>query len=98
MMKAWEEGWDVLFTALNALGESNLTEDCYIRGEALSIDDAIQRQLSHYAYHIGQIVYQAKNLVGTEWQSLSIPLGKSKEYNAKKKLDENKGKHFTDNV
>lgn len=81
VLAAWEEGWAVLFDALKPLGPSDLGRSVLIRMESLSVMDAIHRQLTHYAYHVGQIVYLAKHYAGSRWTSLSIPLGKSEQFN-----------------
>ena len=70
----------------------------YIRNEGHIVMDAIHRQLTHYAYHIGQIVYLGKIIKGAEWQSLSIPKGKSKEYNQEKFAQAKTDQFFTDEV
>ena len=80
----WEEGWNCLFEAIGNLKESDLEKTVYIRNEGHSVIDAIHRQLAHYSYHIGQIVYLGKLIKGEEWQSLSIPKGLSNNYNAQK--------------
>jgi hypothetical protein len=82
LMQKWEEGWKCMFDTLNSLKPEELLNTIYIRGEAHTAMDAINRQLAHYPYHIGQIVYAAKMLKGNGFQSLSIPKGKSKEFNA----------------
>lgn len=76
----WEEGWAVVLTALAALQPADLGKTVTIRGEVHSVIDAIERQLAHYAYHVGQIVYIGKQTQGADWKVLSIPLGKSQEY------------------
>lgn len=96
LLKLWEKGWDCLFTAINALTEEQLTQIVYIRNEGHTVLDAINRQLAHYPYHIGQIVFYAKMLKKTEWASLSIPKNKSNDYNADKFSKEKSTKHFTD--
>jgi hypothetical protein len=73
MLAAWEEGWRCLFRALEPLSERDLGRAVAIRGEAHSVMQAINRQLAHYAYHCGQIVFLAKHFAGKDWQSLSIP-------------------------
>jgi hypothetical protein len=77
MLAAWDAGWACLFTALAGLGEDDLSRLVRIRGEALSVTEAINRQVSHYAYHVGQLVFLAKHLAGSRWTSLSIPRGQS---------------------
>lgn len=94
--KLWKKGWDCLFTAINALTEEQLTQIVYIRNEGHTVLDAINRQLAHYPYHIGQMVFYAKMLKKTEWSSLSIPKNKSNDYNADKFSKEKSTKHFTD--
>ena len=80
----WEEGWTLLFQTLESLPEEELLETVRIRGEAHTVLEAIQRQLTHYAYHVGQIVFLARHFAGTAWRSLSIPKGKSKEFEVSK--------------
>lgn len=75
-----EKGWNVLFGTLNSLGEQDLLKRVYIRGESHSVIDAIERQMSHYSYHVGQIVYIGKQIKNDNWQSLSVPKGKSEEF------------------
>jgi uncharacterized damage-inducible protein DinB len=82
MMGAWEAGWSQLFDALASLTEADLPRRITIRGEAHSVLQAITRQNTHCAYHIGQIVYLAKHFASGQWKILSIPRGKSSEYNA----------------
>jgi hypothetical protein len=76
----WEEGWQCLFSALDALAPDDLLKQVTIRGEAMSALDAIERQMSHYAYHVGQIVYIGKIRKGKDWKYLSIPPGESRKY------------------
>ena len=73
IVKMWEEGWSCLFTAINQLQPDQLTETIFIRAESHTVMDAINRQLTHYSYHVGQIVFAAKQLKQQEWDSLSIP-------------------------
>ena len=80
LMTIWEKGWNVLFAALNELSEQDLLKTIYIRGERHTVLDAIERQMAHYAYHIGQIVFIGKQLKGDAWESLSIPKGNSEQY------------------
>lgn len=77
VMTAWEAGWKYLFDALTPLTDADLGRVTKIRGEAHSVLQAIHRQVAHYAYHVGQIVFLAKHLRGTQWTSLSIPRGQS---------------------
>jgi hypothetical protein len=83
LMSRWESGWAALFSALEPLTDSDLLKEVTIRGEPLSVMQAINRQLTHYAYHVGQIVYVAKHYAGDSWRSLSVPKGKSAEFNAR---------------
>ena len=77
----WERGWKCLFDTLDSLNESDLTKTVYIRKEKHTVIEAVNRQLAHYGYHAGQIVYIAKHLGSRNWKSLSIPRGKSGEFN-----------------
>lgn len=83
MIQKWEEGWAFVFNTLNSLTENDLTKTVYIRKEPHSVVQAINRQIYHYGYHIGQIVYLAKFLAKKNWNSITIPRGKSKEFNEK---------------
>ncbi|OYD06770.1 DUF1572 family protein [Paludifilum halophilum] len=80
LLRIWESGWKIFLDTLDRLEETDLQRTVYIRGEAHTVMEAIHRQLSHYAYHIGQIVYIGKQLKGEEWNSLSIPKGESETY------------------
>jgi len=84
IMAAWDQGWDCLFNALNSLTAEDWEKTVKIRNEPHHIEDAINRQLAHYPYHIGQIVFIGKMITGSKWQSLSIPKGKSDKYNTDK--------------
>ncbi len=81
LMEVWEKGWKCMFDALAHLKEEDLLKTIYIRTEGLSVIDAINRQLAHYPYHVGQIVYLGRMIKNNDWQSLSIPKGKSDAYN-----------------
>lgn len=83
VMRWWEEGWARVFSAIEPLRPEDLTRTVTIRGDAHSVLMAIHRQVAHYAYHVGQIVLVAKHLRGAEWRSLSVPRGKSEEFNAR---------------
>lgn len=85
LMRQWEEGWAALFAALRSLAPADLDRDVLIRGEPLSVVDAVERQKEHYAYHVGQIVFLAKHLVGADWRSLSIPRGRSEQFHAERR-------------
>ncbi len=96
LMKRWNEGWACLFKALNSITKENWHTKVYIRNQSHSILEAVQRQYSHYAYHIGQIVFIGKMIKGESWKSLTIPKGQSSVYN-KSKFDKGKhGGHFSE--
>jgi hypothetical protein len=98
MLEKWNDGWCCLFDALNLIDEDNFYSEIFIRNQSHSIIDAVNRQMMHYAYHIGQIVYVGRMIKGNKWQSLSIPKGKSKDFNANKfSKGKHKG-HFTDEI
>ncbi|MBV6647326.1 MAG: DUF1572 family protein [Cyclobacteriaceae bacterium] len=98
MLSKWQEGWECFLGALESLTGEDLKKTVYIRNEGHSVVDAIQRQMAHYPYHIGQIVFIGKVLKGSDWKSLSIPKNQSVAYNAEKFKGEKGNKHFTDNV
>ena len=81
VMRWWEEGWAQVLAAVDALRPEDLMGVVTIRGEPHSVLQALNRQVAHYAYHVGQIVFLAKHLRSREWKSLSIPRGKSEEIN-----------------
>ncbi len=98
MIAAWNKGWDCLFNAITPLQEDDFKRIVYIRNQGHTVNEAINRQLAHYSYHIGQIVFLGKMIKGNEWKSLSIPKGNSGKYN-KDKFSKNKTrKHFTDDL
>lgn len=78
----WEKGWSAVFDALAPLHPGDLEKKVVIRGEEHTVMQAINRQLMHYSYHIGQIVFLAKHFQSSEWKSLSIPRNRSAEFNA----------------
>lgn len=82
LLDKWEAGWACFLGALESLTEADLLKTITIRREPLNVIDAIQRQLSHYPYHVGQIVYIGRMIKDKDWQSLSIEPGRSAEYNA----------------
>lgn len=82
LMDQWNAGWKWVFDALEPLGDADLTKTVTIRGESHSVMQAINRQVAHYAHHIGQIVFLAKHLASEHWQSLSIPRKQSATFNA----------------
>jgi hypothetical protein len=81
MLAQWEKGWDCVFGAIESLQPEDLMKTVLIRGEAHTVVKAINRQMTHYGYHIGQIVFLAKHFKSTGWQSLSIPRNRSAEFN-----------------
>lgn len=92
----WNEGWQCLFNALHSITDDDLEKIIYIRNEGHTILEAINRQIAHYASHVGQIVFIAKMLKNEAWKTLSIPKNKSKDYNAQKFSEEKGTRHFTD--
>jgi len=80
----WEDGWVRLFDALAALTEDAVLEPVAIRGEPHTVMQAVHRQLTHYAYHVGQIVLLARHFAGARWKSLSIPKGRSRDFEVAK--------------
>jgi uncharacterized damage-inducible protein DinB len=83
LMEMWERGWTVVFDALAPLSDEDLGRKITIRSEPHSVMQAINRQVAHYSYHVGQIVYLAKHFAGTRWQTLSVPKRQSAEFNAR---------------
>jgi len=81
IMALWESGWKYVFDALVPMTDADLTRTVTIRNEPHSVMQAINRQIAHYSYHVGQIVYLAKHLSGDGWESLSVPRGKSGDFN-----------------
>ncbi|HTW79690.1 MAG TPA: DUF1572 domain-containing protein [Terracidiphilus sp.] len=81
LLEMWEQAWACLFIAIEPLTDADLTRTIYIRGEAHSVMQAINRQVAHYQYHIGQIVLLARHFAGERWQSLTIPRRQSAEFN-----------------
>ena len=94
----WEMGWQCLFNALNTITPENFDSIVYIRNQGHTITEAINRQLCHYSYHIGQIVFLGKLLLGNDWESLSIAKNASKDYNTDKFSKEKSRTHFTDDL
>lgn len=81
LLAMWNEGWDCMFRALEPLTDRDLGRTVMIRGEAHSVMQAINRQMAHYSYHCGQIVFLTKHFASANWQSLTVPRGKSEEFN-----------------
>ncbi len=98
VMEKWEAGWSCLFEALEATKEVELSHIVYIRNEGHTVLEAIQRQLAHYASHIGQIMHIGKTLKGKDWKSLSIPRGESDTFNSQKFSGKKHRAHFTNSL
>lgn len=98
MLALWNKGWECLFNAIDPLTEEDLGEIIYIRNMGHTVTEAINRQLAHYPYHIGQIVFIGKMAKSNEWGSLSIPKGGSKAYNSEKFEKPKRKEHFTDDL
>lgn len=96
VLEVWNKGWNVFLDTLNNLKPEQLSDIIYIRNEGHTVIEAINRQLAHYPYHVGQIVFYAKQLKNSSWESLSIPKNKSGNYNAEKFAKEKEIKNFTD--
>jgi hypothetical protein len=82
ILAAWEQGWQLVFETLNGISPDDLGRTVTIRGEPHSVLQAINRQVAHSAYHVGQIAFLAKHWKGAEWKTLSVPKGKSEQINA----------------
>lgn len=96
LLEWWEAGWNCLFTALDSITDDDLERIIYIRNEGHTVLEAINRQLAHYPYHVGQIVYLAKAYQAANWSYLSIPPKGSETYNAEKFSQEKTKRHFTE--
>lgn len=96
LMLLWNEGWNSLFATLLSLNVSDLEKTVYIRSMGTTVEDAILRQLAHYAYHVGQIVYLSRLANNGDWRSLSIPRGESSIYNQKELNKGERIEHFTE--
>ncbi|NQD71419.1 DUF1572 family protein [Sphingobacterium shayense] len=96
LLDKWNEGWTCLFDAINSLTTDDLGKIIYIRNQGHTVTEAINRQLAHYPYHIGQIVYLGKMLAENGWVSLSIPKRNSQKYNEYKFSKPKQKRHFTD--
>jgi hypothetical protein len=81
LMQLWNEGWAIVFRALEPLSDSDLTREVTIRGEPHSVMQAVNRQIAHYAYHSGQVVFLAKHFKAGDWKSLSVPRNRSAQFN-----------------
>jgi hypothetical protein len=98
VMGYWNKGWNCLLGTLSTLRDDNLEDVIYIRNDGHTVIEALNRQLAHYSYHIGQIVYIAKMVSNEKWESLSIPRNKSKDFNTTKFSQEKAKRHFTDDL
>jgi len=98
LMARWHQGWDCLLDALGRLTEADLERIVYIRNDGHTVTEAINRQLAHYPYHIGQMVFIAKMLKNEDWQTLSIARNKSGAYNDRKFSQEKERRHYTDDL
>jgi Protein of unknown function (DUF1572) len=95
LLALWEKGWQCLFDALASITEHDLEKEIFIRNQGHTVVEAINRQLAHYPYHVGQIVFIGKMLCDTNWNSLSIPKGNSQRYNEEKFAKPKHTAHFT---
>jgi hypothetical protein len=96
ILNAWESGWCCLFDALDSVKDEDLIKEIFIRNMGQTVQEALHRQLAHYAYHVGQIVFIGKTVTNENWDSLSIPFGKSEEYNQGKFAKPKRTSHFID--
>jgi hypothetical protein len=96
LLSKWDEGWDCLFKAIESLKVEDLEKIIYIRNQGHTVAEAINRQLAHYPYHVGQIVFIGKMICDEKWGPLSIPKGNSQQYNAGKFSKPKHKAHFTD--
>lgn len=96
LLEKWNEGWNCFYKALNELQNDDFSKIIYIRNQGQTVIEAINRQLAHYPYHIGQIVFLGKIFCKEHWKSLSIPKGNSEIYNEEKFSQEKEIKHFTE--
>ena len=94
----WESGWECLNAIIETLRPEDLDRIIYIRNEGHTALEAINRQLGHYSYHIGQIVLLGKQILGENWKNLSVPKGQSASYNLQKFSKTRHRGHFTDNL
>lgn len=98
LLEYWCKGWDCLFLALDTLKDDDLGKIIYIRNQGHTVVEAINRQLAHYSYHIGQITFIGKMIQNEAWISLSIPKGNSKSYNDEKFSQAKHQEHFTEEM
>ncbi len=95
VIEYWNKGWSCLLNTLNQLSVYDLQKEIFIRNQGHTVIEAINRQLAHYSYHVGQILFIGKMLCGQHWKSLSIPKGNSETYNVEKFSKEKHSEHFT---
>jgi len=98
LLATWEKGWECLFNAITQLTQDDLGKEIFIRNMGHTVVEAINRQLAHYSYHIGQLVFIGKLVTNDSWESLSIPKGNSKAYNNDKFNKPKRTEHFTDDL
>lgn len=98
LMNRWKQGWECIIQVLEQLTEADLERVVYIRNDGHSVVEAINRQLAHYPYHIGQMVFIAKMIKNDQWQTLSIARNKSTDYNSRKFSQDKERRHFTDDL
>lgn len=98
LMVFWENGWKTLFDTIEPLSEDDFSKTITIRGEPHSVVEAINRQLTHYSYHVGQIVFLAKHLRSTNWKTLSVPRNRSAEYNRHLSEQQERGIEKSDRI
>lgn len=94
LISEWEGAWQIVLSAIASVDD--IKQIVYIRSQGHTVYEALNRQVAHYAYHVGQIVYLGKFFRGQEWKSLSIPKNKSKQFNRQKFSEEKRRRHFTD--
>ncbi len=98
LMDYWNKGWTCLIQTLDQLKETDLEKIVYIRNDGHTVTEALNRQLAHYPYHIGQMVFVAKMARNEDWQTLSIARNKSGDYNERKFSQEKERRHYTDDL
>ncbi len=98
ILERWETGWTCLFNALDSITDADLERIIYIRNDGHTVLEAINRQIAHYSYHVGQIVFIAKMKRRGDWDTLSIARNKSSEYNSGKFAQEKERRNFTDDL
>lgn len=98
VIEQWNKGWNCLHKALESMSDVDLEKEIFIRNMGHTVIEAIHRQLAHYAYHIGQIVFIGKLIRNEQWETLSIPKGASEDYNKEKFSKPRRTEHFTDDL